>query len=201
MRKILSLACVLALASGCIRIKAPDDEKIKPIPASSGPDPNEVARNTEAAKQRGARPSPAEVLEERAATKRAHEDRKQSALESSCAESRDARLADLAIVATWMAERRKALEWVDAHCHVVDDGKDVVREYQLPNGRIEKRRVTTGYPERKCDAKEPPGTPAYRSEWSGRPAVSYQFLRPNRECREADEASGRPQPCIEKSCE
>lgn len=84
------------------------------------------------------------------------------ALARSCAEGRDERRAKYEAHLKSYEERDKLLEWEEKHCKVVDHGKPVVREYEMPNGVIVKRRVISGYPVRECDAKEPKGLPPWR---------------------------------------
>lgn len=119
---------------------------------------------------------------------------KVTALETACAADRDGRRTRLDAHLKSYDDRNKLLDWEDKHCKIVDHGKSVVREYELPNGAIVKRRIISGYPVRECDAKEPAGLPryvvgnGYRSR--GLVELSPSDSRLDDECAELDKAAG-----------
>lgn len=84
----------------------------------------------------------------------------------------------------WMVERNKLLDWVDAHCKIIDDGHDRIGQFIGPDGTITTRMYRTGYPEEQCDSKPPAPLPPWQERYKGEPVLPYRDKLRNAECRD-----------------
>ena len=103
---------------------------------------------------------------------------------SDCAGDRDERRAHMAAHDAWMVKRNELLDWVDAHCVVVDNGQDQAGQFMDSNGNITTHMYRTGYPEQQCKGKPPAPLPPWQDRYQGEPAIPYPEKLRNAECKD-----------------